>query len=174
MNFPLFESMSPQEAREHLQAFLDTERVAMNVMTSGAEDAGIVMNYRLDSLTSVLKWILRSVQVVRVPVPAREPDWVREFHKEGLIEFPDGSKYLILRAAYYLGECFVRANGGLSWTVGNPDTIEKNMPVVAGFQSGVAMAPMMVCENAFGAIVGDGEPPSIIDTMVQTWIGLIP
>jgi hypothetical protein len=174
MNFPLFDSMTPQNAQEHLNGFIDTESVAIAAMRGAAEQAGIVMDYSLDSLASVLKWIQGAVQIVRVPVPASEPEWIREYHKDGLIEFPDESKYLVLRGAYYLGECFIRANKKLHWAVGNPGNIEKNMPVVAGFRSGIAMAPMMVCENTFSAIVGSGEPPFIIDTMIQTWTDLMP
>lgn len=174
MNFELFESLTPEEAREHLQGFLDTERVAMDIMVPAAEQAGVRMDYSIASLPSVLKWILSGVQIVRVPVPATEPDWIREFHKDGLIDFPDQSKYLILRAAYYLGECFVRANSALFWTTGDPDYAEKNMPVVSGFQFNKEMAPMMVCENVFSGIRGRGEPESNIDKMVRAWLGFMP
>lgn len=171
MNFSLFETVNPAEAHEHLKGFLDTERVAMNAMIAAAKHAGVKMDYSLGTLPSVLKWIMSAVTVTRVPVSDTEPKWIREFHKDGLIEFPEQSKYLILRAAYYLGECFVRASAALSWTVGDPEYIEKNMPVVAGFRGRMELAPMMVCENTFAAILGDGEPESVIDVMVRSWIG---
>ena len=174
MNFELFDSLTPDEAREHLQGFLDTERVAMEIMIPAAGHAGISMDYSMASLPSVLKWILSGVQIIRVPVPATEPDWIREFHKDGFIDFPAESKYLILRAAYYLGECFVRAHNSLIWTIGDPDYVEKNMPVVAGFQFDKEMAPMMVCENVFSGIRGRGAPESNIDIMIHSWVGLMP
>jgi hypothetical protein len=166
--------MSPEEAREHLQGFLEAERATMDVMVPASAQVGVKMNYSLETLPSVLKWILSNVTIVRVPVPASEPAWVREFHKEGLVDFPEESKYLILRAAFYLGECFVRSNRALSWSVGSTDRVEKNMPVVSGFRHDKEMAPMMVCENVFGAILGDGKPDSAIDTMVDTWTGFMP
>jgi hypothetical protein len=61
-----------------------------------------------------------------------------------------------------------------SWAVGDPEYIEKNMPVVAGFRGGMELAPMMVCENSFAAILGDGEPESVVDVMVQSWINSMP
>jgi hypothetical protein len=174
MNFELFNSMTPEEARDHLQGFLATERVAMDTLVRATKQAGVQMDYSIGSLSPVLKWILTGIQIIRVPVPATEPQWIRDFHRGGLIAFPDESKYLILRAAYYLGECFVRANSALIWTVGDPEGAEKNMPVVAGFRSSMEMAPMMVCENLFGRVVGDGVPETHIDAMVKTWVGFMP
>ena len=174
MNFELFDSMPPEEAREHLRGFLDTECIAMDVMVPAAQQAGVRMDYSIASLPSVLKWILSGVQITRIPVPATEPQWIRDFHKDGLIDFPEESKYLILRAAYYLGETFVRANQALFWTVGDSESVEKNMPVIGGFRSGDEMAPLMVCENALGAILGDGEKESCIDVMVHSWVGFMP
>src|SRR5258708_5397022 len=89
MNFELFDAMTPEEAREHLQGFLNTERVAMDVMVPAAQQAGVRMDHSIHSLPSVLKWILTEIQIVRVPVPATEPEWIRDFHKDGLIDFPD-------------------------------------------------------------------------------------
>jgi hypothetical protein len=174
MNFDFFDSLSASDAHEHLQGFLDTEHAAIMSLSSAAEQAGILMDFSIATLPSVLKWILTSVRIFRVPVPATEPAWVQQAHKGGLIDFPSESKYMILRAAYYLGECFVRSNGALRWTIGDSEYVQKNMPVVAGFRSGEEMAPMMVCENVFGRILGDGAPESHIDIMVQCWTGKRP
>lgn len=170
MNFELFETMSPQEAREHLQGFLETESAAVESLRAGAEQSGVEMNFSIDSLPSVLRWIIGKVQIVRVPVPESEPEWVRSFHKDGLIDFDEESKYWILRAAYYLGECFVRNYPSLQWTTGDPEYIEKNMPVVAGFRNGDEMAPMMIVENLFLRILGDSAPITSIDTAIETWM----
>jgi hypothetical protein len=174
MNFGLFDSMTLDEAREHLQGFLDTERIAIDGMIPVAQKSDVRLDYSIDSLSCVLKWILTGIQIVRVPISATEPEWVRDFHKDGLIDFPDESKFLILRAAYYLGECFVRASPALAWTIGDQDYVEKNMPVVAGFRSGMEMAPMMVCANVFGRIVGRGAPESHVDIMIHKWIEFMP
>lgn len=174
MNFPFFESLSPEEAREHLQGFLATERVAIKTMETAAEQAGLRMDYSIASVPTILKWIMSQLEIKRVSVPASEPEWIREWHKDGLIDFPEESKYLILRAAYYLGESFVRAHHRLVWTLGNPEYIQKNMPVVAGFRSEKEMAPMMVCKNIFSRIRGDSAPESDIDVMIQSWVDFIP
>jgi hypothetical protein len=169
MNFELFESMTPEEAKDHLEGFLATERVALQQMEPAAKAAGIALDYSLATLPAFLKWLTGHLHIVRVPVPESEPDWVRNYHKDGFITFTDESKYLILRAAYYLGECFVRSNKALRWAVGNPEFIEKNMPVVTGFRFDKELAPMMVCENLFMRILGDGAPSTHFDTMVDSW-----
>jgi hypothetical protein len=169
MNFALFDAMSPEEAREHLQGFLATESVATEALTAGAKQGGVLADFSVGSLPSVLRWIMGNVRIVRVPVPATEPEWIRDWHKDGLIDFDEESKYWMLRAAYYLGECFVRSYPSLRWGIGDPEYIEKNMPVVAGFLSGTEMAPMMIVENLFSRILGDGAPATDIDTAIRAW-----
>ena len=166
--------MSPQEALEHLQGFLDTERTALELIKPAAAKKGIVIDYSLASLGDFLRWILPSIEIVRVPIPDTEPTWIRAFHANGLIEFQGDSKYLVLRAAYYLRESFVRASGPLSWTVGRAEYIEKNMPVITGFQHKIEMAPLMICENLFSGILGDGEPDNAIDLMIDAWVKFMP
>ncbi len=174
MNFELFDLMTRDEAQDHLQGFLDTEGAAMETLHPAAEHAGILMDYSLGTLPSVLKWIGSALHVMRVPVADTEPDYIREYHKEGLIDFPEESKYLILRAAYYMGESFVRANEKLFWTIGDPEYIQKHMPVVAGFREDDEMAPMMVCKNVFSRVYGRGASDSNIDALVRTWVASMP
>jgi hypothetical protein len=174
MNFQFFESLTVQEAQEHLQYFLRTESVAFSSMIPDAERLGLAVNYSLESLPSILRWFVRDIQVTRVPVPDTEPEWVRSFHKNGLTEFTEQSKYLTLRAAYYLGECFVRADRKLHWAIGNQEHMVVNMPVVTGFQFSKEMAPEMVCENLFRRIRGYDGPESDIDVMVEKWVSFMP
>lgn len=174
MNFDFFDALSAEDAQEHLEGFLLTEKSALEVLRSAAAAAGISIDYSLGSLPGFFRWMLSAIRVVRVPVPATEPEHVRQFHSKGLIEFTVDSKYQVLRAAYYLGESFVRANPDLMWSTGSPDTIVKNMPVVAGFQHEQELPPIMVCENLFGGIVGDAEPETVIDTMIDSWIEAMP
>jgi hypothetical protein len=174
MNFSFFDSMNIDEARDHLDGFIKTEALAIELMRPAAARAGVELSFSIESLRAFFRWILPHIEIIRVPVPETEPDWIREFHKDGLIEFTEESKYLILRTAYYLGECFVRATKDLSWGIGDLDSIEKNMPVITGFRSKMEMAPMMICENVFGGILGDGKPETVIDTMIKSWVGFIP
>jgi hypothetical protein len=170
MNFELFEAMTPIKAQEHLQYFLDTESKAVEAMRPAIEKAGLTLDYSVASLAPILKWFFQKIEAVRVPVPDTEPDWIRQAHQEGLIEFPEESKYLILRAAYYLGETFVRTHQSLRWTTGNPEFIEKNMPVVSGFQTGVEMAPQMIMENLAIRILGSNAPLQDIDKAISLWL----
>jgi hypothetical protein len=174
MNFAIFESMSQEEAAEHLAAFVGSERCALRAMEGAAAQAGAPLNYALASPPAVLKWFLSNVEAIRVPVPESEPPWVREFHKDGFVDFPEQSKYMILRAGYYLGECFVRAEARLSWGTGDRESVERNMPVVSGFRGGSEMAPVMVCENVFARILDRRGSESDIDRMVGAWRGLMP
>jgi hypothetical protein len=169
MNFALFEAMDQQEAHEHLRGFLETERAAVDSLRGDAERRGVPLDFSIASLPSILRWFLGRVRIVRVPVPTTEPEWIRDWHKDGLIDFDKESKYWILRAAYYLGECFVHSCSSLRWATGDPEYVEKNMPVVAGFRSGKEMAPMVVVENLFSRILGDGAPSDDIDTAISAW-----
>ncbi len=174
MNFAFFESLTIVEAQDHLDGFINTEALAIEVIRPAAVSAGVVMDFSVASLPAFFRWILPNIEITRIPVPKTEPDWIREFHKNGLVEFTEESKYLVLRTAYYLGECFVRTNKQLSWAIGNSDSIEKNMPVVTGFRFKMQMAPMMICENVLAGILGDGKSEAVIDTMISSWVGFMP
>ena len=174
MNLGFFESLSNEQARDHLEGFINTESLAFEAMRPAAVQANVVVDFSVASLPTFFRWMLGNIEIIRIPVPDSEPDWIRDFHKDGLIELTDESKYLLLRTAYYLGECFVRTNKGLSWGIGNLDSVEKNMPVVAGFRFKMEMAPMLICENVFSGILGDGKPDTVIETMLSRWVGFMP
>jgi hypothetical protein len=48
------------------------------------------------------------------------------------------------------------------------------MSVVTGFRFAMQMAPMMICENVFGRILGDGKSEATIETMISSWISFMP
>lgn len=102
------------------------------------------------------------------PVPQDVPRWIRQAHKAGITEFDDDSQALLLRAAYYLGECFARLPD-LYWATGDPEYMEKHMPVVAGFRSDEELPPLVVVENLFARIVGDAHPSKEIDETIEVW-----
>jgi hypothetical protein len=174
MNLSFFQSLSIHEARDHLDGFINTEALAIEAMRPAVVRANVAMDFSIASLPRFFRWMLPNIEVTRIPVPQTEPDWIREFHKDGLIEFTEESKYIILRTAYYLGACFVRTNNRLSWGIGNIDSIEKNMPVITGFRFAMEMAPMMICENAISGILGGGKSEAVIDTMISSWVGFMP
>jgi hypothetical protein len=43
------------------------------------------------------------------------------------------------------------------------------MPVVAGFRYGKELAPMMIMENLYSRILGDGASDADVDVMIETW-----
>jgi hypothetical protein len=170
MDYQFFQSLSLKDATEYLRRFIDFESRAMEEVTKEAHNAGLKLDYSVRGLPTILKWIMHRIHISRLPVPLSEPEWIRQSHKDGIIEFDEASKILILRAAYYLGECFVRTFPSLRWTTGNPEYMEKNLPAVAGFRAGNEMAPMMVVESLFGRILGDDGPETDIDRAVDTWV----
>ena len=169
MNFDFFDAMTPEEAKEHLQGFLATESAAIDQLAPAAQKAYVMLDYSLTSLTPFLRWLMTGVSVVRVPVPISEPSWIREAHSEGLIDFEESSKYLVLRGGFYMGETFIRSFPSLRWATGNPQYIEKNMPVVTGFGDEVEMAPVMIVENLFTRILGQSGSVTDLDIAVRSW-----
>lgn len=174
MDYKFFDSLSPENARTFLSRFLESERTAIEEMEVGAAAVNLTLDYSTCSLPDVLRWLMTLVRLKTLPVPATEPRWIQQAHKDGLVDFDDDSKTIVLRAAYYLGECFVRANSRLSWKTGDVEYIEKNMPVVAGFRSGSEMAPMMIVENVFLRILGKNAELSDIERAVNTWTNDMP
>jgi len=77
---------------------------------------------------------------------------------------------MVLRIAYYMGECFVRNFPDLVWAVGDADTALKNIPVVSGFRGGQEMPPMLVAENLFARVLLDKAGENAFDVAVQTWV----
>jgi hypothetical protein len=54
---------------------------------------------------------------------------------------------LVLRAAFYFGESFVRAYPALVWAVGRADTAPQGQPVVTGFEYDMELPALLVAEN---------------------------
>ena len=169
MDYAFFESLTMAEATSYLQRFLAVEKEALEEMKPVAAREGVVLDYSLQSLAHVLKWMVKRVRIRRIPVPEDEPQWIRQAHSEGIMEFDDDSKTVVIRAAYYLGECFSRLSG-MRWTTGNVEYIHKNMPVVAGFQGDDELPPLVVVDNMFARIVGDWASPTRIDSTIQVWL----
>jgi hypothetical protein len=169
MDHQFFDSLSVQQAMEFLDRFLQLGRQGVAKLQPSADAERLCLDYSLSSLPKVMKWMMRQVHFQWAPVPEEEPQWIRQVHRDGLVEFDEDSKSTILRAAYYLGECFARLHG-MRWATGNPDYMEKNMPVVAGFENEQELSPLQVTENLFRRILARGAPDTHIDTAVQAWM----
>jgi hypothetical protein len=174
MDLAFFESMKTEEAQEYLSEFLALEKSALDTMFALSVQDGVALDYQLARLSSTLKWFLAQVTFSKRPVPLSEPIWIRQNEDDGFIEFDEGSKLLVLRASYYMGETFVQANKKLKWAVGRPDFVQKNMPVITGFLRSHELAPIMVVENVFLRILGDGLAESEIDQVIDSWSTRMP
>ncbi len=118
MRIELIHSMTPEEAHEYFDRFLEAERPIAEQLQSRAISQGVPYNYMLDSIPLVVLWPMQGIHASRVPVPSSEPWWIQKAHQGGLLEFEDDAKSAILRSAYYLGESFVRAFQILRWRPG--------------------------------------------------------
>ena len=176
MDFAFFESLTPQDAQTFLERYLEVEGEATRGMIPSVQEEGIVMDYSLASVPFFLKWILRRIQTVPGKADETLPTWIRESdsYKRGLVDFAEHAKPLVMRASYYLGESFVRQYGSLSWGVGEPETMEHNMPVVTGFRHELEMAPILVAENIYLSILGQGASVACIDRAVSHWQKMVP
>jgi len=170
MDYELFEKMTHEEAVEHLEHYLKIESRAIESILEVAATEGISLNYELESLSSVLEWFISKSCFTKVPVPKTEPDWIQKAHPEGLIEFSQDTKYLILRASYYMRQCFINAFEDAAWGLGKPGYMHKNMPVITGFDGQKELPPMVVCENLFSGILTKDKPISFIRSVVEWWI----
>jgi hypothetical protein len=168
VDYEFFHSLTAEAAQTYLDRFLEVEREAVNGLVPVAAKEGCNMDYSLQTLGDFLKWMVKKVRVDRVPVPDEVPSWIRQAHPDGLTEFDEDSKTIILRAGYYLGECFARLPG-LRWATGDPEYMEKHMPVVAGFRHGLELPPLVVVKNMFARIVGSGCPITEIDSTIEIW-----
>ena len=112
-------------------------------------------------MPEALAWIGARVEVVDVPAPADVPDWVQavlDQNGAGFRDFAEGSRPLVMHAAYYLGASFVTTYPVLRWEIGREDRPEVRQPVVTGFGSGEDMPVLAVVENALLA----GDPGAVV------------
>lgn len=176
MNFAFFESLSRAQALEFLNAFLISERKAVSEMIGAAEAEGIPADFTILSATRVLEWAISKLNTLPREPDETLPSWIRQSdsYTRNLFDFDEPSKILILRCAYYLGESFVNHSALLSWNIGNRDTAVQNMPVVTGFRFNLELAPMLVAENLFGAIIADGAARNETERTINAWLGKLP
>jgi hypothetical protein len=120
-----------------------------------------VVDFSLASVTEVLEWTSRRVEVVEVPAPVEVPGWVQavlDQNEAGFRDFSEASRPLVLHAAYYFGACFVTTYPVLRWDIGREDRPEVRQPVVTGFGSGEDLPVLTIVENALLA----GDPGAAV------------
>lgn len=172
MDFRFFESLTDTEALEFLNRFIAVEEKAVTDMVRGADQEGIQADFTISSVPSVLKWVAGKLKTFPRQPDETLPSWITkcESYARGLFDFSEPSKVLVLRAAYYLGDSFVRDSSALSWSVGNCNTAEKNMPVITGFRFNLELAPILVVENLFRRMIADDGSDAAIDLAMNSWL----
>ena len=165
MRYDLFEAMSVDEASNVLDEFvhrgpeiLKTEQI----------------KYDKVSLSELPEELLKiGLRLTTIPLASDPsvPEFVRntDDYKQGLFEFTEDSKRLIIGAAYMLGDCFVREFSKLTWGTGNPKYATGRMPVITGFATGEELAPLLVANNLFRRLVKDRSLTNIFETCVERW-----
>lgn len=172
MRFDFFESLSHEEAKTFLDRFLEVESVRINEVLEQCSSEGVRATLGVDSVVPFMRWIATKLKTGPVAPDMHLPMWIRktDSYAQNLFEFDEVSKILTLRAAYFLGESFVKSFRNLHWTIGNSETAEANMPVVAGFQSGLEMAPLLIAENLLRRVIAEPSKQSDIDKAVDFWV----
>ncbi|HEX7035553.1 MAG TPA: hypothetical protein VF210_07250 [Pseudomonadales bacterium] len=171
MDFAFFDRMSSAEGEAFLSAFLRAEGSAVAEFVESARRQGVSPDFSIETLPSVMEWAVGQVKTVPKEADETIPAWITatEDYKRGLFEFAEESKPLVLRAAYYFGECFVRTFDGLKWAVGDNATAQRNMPVIAGFGNGIELAPILVTENLFRRILTEDPSSDAVDRAIRRW-----
>lgn len=160
--------MSQREAREYLAQYLALERQGIEEMREQATHRGCHLDYSIASVAPVFRWLMGGATFRRIPVPKEEPEWIRQSHDQGLVEFAEHTKVLILRASFYLGEAFVCSFATLSWDIGQHGYMEQNTPVIRGFGDRSQMPTLVVGENLFASVLADGND-HCLERAIAAW-----
>lgn len=171
MKFVFFESLSHDDAKVFLERFLTVESAHIAELLKQCSSEGLKTNFDIDSVAPFMRWVAAKLKTIPKAPDSQLPCWIRESgsYARNLFEFDDLSKLLTLRAAYYLGESFVRNNHGLHWTTGNLETAEANMPVVSGFRSHLELAPILIAENLLRRVIAEPGKMADIDKAIDFW-----
>ena len=175
MRFTFFESLTRQEAQAFLRRFCEVEREAITADTNVFRQTAPGVQFALDRLPAIFERCAKDLSLVPVPTPPDLPDWIASSlpHKDGFFEFDPSSAAVVLRVAFYMGECFVQVST-LSWGIGKRNTAVQNQPVVKGFENGLELSPLLVSENIFRRIL-DGADASIeTSETMDFWVGKTP
>jgi hypothetical protein len=175
MNWDYFASLSQNEARSELEAFIANGSSTNVKLLRAANLDHIGNSFSTTNARALLTWAAPFATSVAVSPPNDLPDWLRNVHEQhyGFSELNAHTKILTLRCAYFLGQSFVAEFPSLNWTTGNNETALANMPVVAGFLHDMELPPILVVENLFSRAIDDSSSISDIDTTVDKWLELV-
>jgi hypothetical protein len=176
MNFKFFESLTKEEAQEYLEEFLHFGKNRGIEILKENIHFTVDIDFCIESASRIFEELIANLKTVPEEPDETLPIWIQNTpeYEKGLFDFDKPSKSIILAAAYYLGETFVRNFGQLSWATGNTDYAEGNMPVVTGFQFCKELAPILIIENLFSRVISDGGNTNSIEVAIQAWKGFVP
>lgn len=171
MRFDYFEKLPKKQANAFLSRFLKVEAINIKETVKHCTADGIKMDFSINSLSPFLRWILKKLDTIPLSPDPAVPEFIRntDSYTKHLFEFDTRSRELVLQAAYYLGESFVRTHRSLRWATGDIKTAEANMPVVAGFRYELEMAPILVAENLLERIIAERYKIGDIEIMINEW-----
>ena len=170
MDFDFFKNLSSEKAKKFFDNFLVEAEKGFLKIKPEIEATGIIVNYTTDSLLPVFKWIVSRLKTLPEKEDESLPIWIKETetYKKGLYSFDEVSRILILRFAFYMGECFIKSYKGLKWSIGTAKTMQQNMPVISGFKNKIELAIMVVCKNMFSKAIEDNDIENA-ETAIRTW-----
>jgi hypothetical protein len=171
MNFAFFDSLTTADAEDYLRQFLREASCGFGELAEQAKSACLTTAYSIQSIAPLMLWVLPQLQTIQKSEDPTVPAWIRQTkqYRDGLYEFTESARILVLRSAFYLGESFVRTFPQLRWGIGDEDYAEKHMPVVAGFKSKLELAPILVAENLFCRLISDRSTSQSVATAMEHW-----
>lgn len=171
MKLHIFKAMTKEEAQEYLYEFLAFGQNEGMRILEGNLHFTTDLDFSIGSLPGVLKELVPKLKTVPREADPKVPEFIRntEDYQKGLFDFDEGSTNVLLAAAYYLGEAFVRNFPHLKWATGNVDYIQANNPVVTGFKFKKELSPILVTENIFSGVISGIRDEDSINTVVEGW-----
>jgi hypothetical protein len=170
MDFEFFKKLSSKEAKAYLENFINEARRGFNTMHPQILADGLRIDFTIVSLLPFFTWTIRQLKTFPEKEDENLPFWIRQTdsYKKGLYSFDEMSNVLILRFAYYMGECFNRTYNNLKWSIGKSNTMQPNMPVVTGFRNNMELAVLLVSKNMFMKVIEDDDFNNE-KTAIQRW-----
>ena len=151
MDWWFFAEGTEADARDYLARFLEDGAAGVEAARPEAKAAKVEADFSPASVPEVLRLLGTRVELVEAAPPDGVPDWVQAVvteHGGGFRDFAEGSRSLVLQAAFYLGESLVTTYPVLRWDIGAADRPEVRQPVVTGFASGDDLAVLRAAESA--------------------------
>ena len=172
MNFAFFDSLSRSEAEDYLSRFLLEASEGLTETADAARSDGLMIDYSLGSLGTFAMWVLPRLQTTPRAPNLSLPDWIRQTkeYTDGLFDFTESSRILVLRTAFYFGETFVRTFPHLRWGTGDEDSALRHMPVIRNFNRSLELAPLLVVENLFTRVIAEPSQRHSFADAIQHWI----